>query len=120
MDAVRDGLGWTVVDQAESLRSDRCNDVLKARYISAATNYARAWLSVAPCVATRTCSSADQPLLQRAQEAFGSPLDHRVQDAIREADQTDAIRDEHFPNDVVSHLALLATAQALHPGSEPA
>src|SRR5258708_37016514 len=85
MAAPRVGLRGAGVETGESLSSDPCNDGLKARYINAATNCARAWLSVAPCVATRTCSSADQPLRQRAQEAFGSPLDHRVTEAMRKA-----------------------------------
>jgi hypothetical protein len=119
MDPVRDRLRWAVVDSADSLSSDPCNDGLKARYVNAATNYARAWLSVAPCVATRTCSSADEPLLQRAQEAFGSPLDHRVRDAMHKAHQTDAIRDGDFPKDVVNHVALLAADPVINPLAEP-
>jgi hypothetical protein len=120
MDPVRDGLRWAVLDSAQSLSDDPCNDQLKARYINAATNYARAWLSVAPCVATRTCSSADEPLLQRAQEAFGSPLDHRVRDAMRKAHETDALREGDFPKDVVNHVALLAADPVINPRAEPA
>jgi hypothetical protein len=119
MDSVRDGLRWAVLDSAESLRADPCNEGLKTRYVSAATNYARAWLSVVPCLKTRTCGSADDARLGRAQEAFGSPLDHRVREAMRRAHETDAIHDGDFSEDVVRHVALLAADPLINPSADP-
>src|SRR5260370_7995500 len=63
MDAVRDGLRWAVVDTAESLSSDPCNNGLKARYINPAPNYAPPWLSAAPCSAPPPSSSPPPPPL---------------------------------------------------------
>ena len=59
-DLVRDRLRRAVLDAADALNDEPCEETLKARYIVAATNYARAWLSIAPCVGTRTCGPAPQ------------------------------------------------------------
>jgi hypothetical protein len=118
-DAVRDGLRWAVLDSAESLSTEPCNDRLKTRYVEAATSYARAWLSVAPCLGTRTCGSADDPLIRRASEAFGSPLDHRVRDSMKKVHATDAIREEDFSPDIVRHVALLASDPLINPSADP-
>jgi hypothetical protein len=118
-DSVRDGLRWAVLDSAESLSPDPCNDGLKTRYVEAAANYARAWLSVAPCLATRTCGSADDPLIRRASEAFGSPLDRRVRDSMKKVHATDAIREEDFSPEIVRHVALLASDPLINPSADP-
>jgi hypothetical protein len=118
-DSVRDGLRWAVLDSAESLGADPCNDGLKTHYVNAATSYARAWLSVVPCLATRSCSSADEPRLESAQKAFGSPLDHRVREAMRRAHETGAIHDGDFSKDVVRHVALLAADPLINPLADP-
>jgi hypothetical protein len=118
-DPVRDGLRWAVLDSAGILSDDPCNESLKARYINAATNYTHAWFSIAPCLAAR-CSSADMPLMDRAAEAFGSPLDHRVRDAMKKAHHTDAIREGDFPKDVARHVAALASDSVINPFADPA
>src|SRR5712672_1039197 len=56
-DAVRDKLRHAVLEAADDLLREPCNDVMKAHYIEAATNYARARLSIAPCVGTGRCGS---------------------------------------------------------------
>jgi hypothetical protein len=118
MDPVRDGLRHAVLDSAESLSDAPCNDAIKARYVKAVTDYARAWLSVAPCLVTR-CSQADGPSIERAIEAFSSPLDHRVREAMEKAHETDALREDDFPKDVVRHVAGLASDPLINPLAEP-
>jgi hypothetical protein len=118
MDPVRDRLRHAVLDSAESLSEAPCNDAIKARYVKAVTDYSRAWLSVVPCLLTR-CSQADGPAIERAIEAFGSPLDHRVREAMEKAHETDALREDDFPKDVVRHVAGLASDPLINPLADP-
>src|ERR1700731_2877552 len=71
-DRVRDALRQAVLDEASALQGAPCDKALKASYIAAAAKYARAWISVAPCVGTRTCRQSDNARLDLAQKAFGS------------------------------------------------
>jgi hypothetical protein len=68
-DPVRDGLRRAALQAANQLIGDPCDEAAKARYIEAATKYARAWLSIAPCVQTETCGPSDGPRLDRARKA---------------------------------------------------
>jgi len=90
----------------------------QARYIEAAVKYTRARLSIAPCVATYTCSGADEARLDRAGEAFGTPLDRRVWEAMGQAHETDALRSSDFPKDVVGLVAETARDPVLNPRTE--
>lgn len=119
-DEVRDRLRHAVLEAAADLLNEPCNDAMKARYIEAATKYARAWLSIVPCLATWTCGSSDGPRTERAQKAFGSPLDHRVHEAMEKAHATGAIREGDFPKDTVHLVALLAADPVMNPTANPA
>ncbi len=96
-DATRDKLRQAVLESAKALGDDPCNSVLKASYIDAATAYARAWLSIAPCVGTRTCGSTDGRKLDLAKNAFGSPLDHRVREAMHRLHDSEFSSPRIFP-----------------------
>jgi len=118
-DAVRDKLRHAVLEAADDLLREPCNDVMKAHYIEAATNYARARLSIASCVGTGRCGSSDEPLLDRAQKAFGAPLDRRVREAMEKAHDTGAILEGDFPKDTVILVAQMARDPVIHPSAEP-
>jgi hypothetical protein len=118
-DAVRDQLRHEVLDWAKALKDEPCNDTVKAGYIRAATKYAQAWLSIAHCVATSTCSQSDNARLDQAQKAFGSPLDHRVREAMRSVHETGAIQKGDFPGDVVRLVAQFANDAAINPLASP-
>jgi hypothetical protein len=119
-DAVRDGLRQAVLEGAKSFGDDPCNEAMKRLYVEAATKYARAWLSIVPCMKTSTCGSSDGPKIDRAQQAFGSPLDHRVRDAMQKAHGTGALVRGDFPTDVVELVTLLAADPVLNPRADPA
>jgi hypothetical protein len=118
-DAVRDSLRRAALEAADQLSKDPCDEAVKARYIAAATKYARAWLSIAPCVGTRTCGSSDGPRLDRAQQAFGSPLDHRVREAMQKAHRTGALAQSDFPKDAVILVAEMAADPMINPLAAP-
>jgi hypothetical protein len=118
-DAVRDGLRNAVLAAANNLKNDPCNPTLKARYIEAATQYARAWLSIDPCMATHTCGSADRPRLDRAQKAFGTALDHRVREVMQSLHNTDIFVAGDFPKDVVVLVADMAGDSIIDPYASP-
>ena len=118
-DDVRDKLRQAVLEAADDLLREPCNDVTKARYIKAATNYSRAWLSIAPCVGTGRCGSRDGPLLDRAQKAFGAPLDRRVREAMEKAHDTGALQEGDFPKDTVTLVAQKARDPVINPSAEP-
>jgi hypothetical protein len=118
-DSVRDGLRHALMDAAEDLAREPCNKEIKARYVEAATKYVRAWLSVVPCLATKTCGSSDSPRLDRAQQAFGSPLDHRVREAMKIIHRRGAFVTADFPHDAVGMVAMLAADPVINPQADP-
>jgi multidrug efflux pump subunit AcrA (membrane-fusion protein) len=118
-DAVRDRLRQAVLDTATALRQKPCNQAVKADYIAAAAAYARARISIAPCVATRTCRQSDNARLELAQKAFGSPADRRVREAMRLAHGTGTIVKGDFSGDVVTEVAMLSGDGTIDPTASP-
>lgn len=114
-DQVRDRLRHEVLDYAKALGDDPCNKVLKAHYIKAVTDYARAWLSIAHCVGMRTCRQSDDASLDRAQQAFGSPLDHRVRETMRNLHETVMFGIGDFPDDTAILVAQMADDAMINP-----
>lgn len=104
-DAVRDRLRADVLDYAKALDDDPCNETLKAQYIKAVVAYARAWTSIAPCVAIRSCTSWDSAKLDRARKAFGTPRDHRVRDAMMKVHAKVTFGTADFPKDTTRLVA---------------
>jgi hypothetical protein len=117
-DPTRDQLRHDVLDYAKALHDDPCNPVLKREYIAAVTAYARAWLSIAPCVSTRTCGSSDSRRLDRAQQAFGSPLDARVREAMAGVHAKRIFGPGDFPRDTVRLVADLAADDAINSAAD--
>jgi hypothetical protein len=107
-DPTRDRLRHDVLDNAKALSDDPCNSQLKRWYIKAAVAYTRAWISIAPCMGTRTCGSSDSQKIDRAQRAFGSPLDLRVRDAMEALHAKGIFAPRDFPKDTVRLVAELA------------
>jgi hypothetical protein len=118
-DETRDRLRQAVLDSAKALADEPCNSALKASYVKAATAYARAWLSIVPCVATRTCGSSDERNLDLAQKAFGSPLDHRVLDAMQRLHSAGIFTRTDFPKDAVVMVAEFAGDPLINPNADP-
>jgi multidrug efflux pump subunit AcrA (membrane-fusion protein) len=119
-DDVRNTLREAVLDEASALQEAPCDDAVKAHYIAAATRYARAWISVAPCVGTRTCRQSDSARLDLAQKAFGSPFDRRVREAMTRAHQTGAVARGDFPDDAARLVTQLAGDGLINPDASPA
>lgn len=117
-DPTRDRLRNDVLDYAKALTDDPCNEVLKKHYIAAVTAYARAWLSIAPCVAIRSCTNWDSAELDRARKAFGSPLDHRVRDAMVATHAKVTFGAADFPAETVHLVADLAADDSLEPAHD--
>ena len=113
-DATRDRLRNEVLDYAKAVHDDPCNEVLRKNYIKAVVAYARAWISIVPCIGTQTCRNADSPLLERAQHAFGTPLDLRVREAMRSAHARATFGTGDFPKDTVHLVADLAADSSLN------
>jgi len=107
-DPVRDRLRNNVIDYARALHDDPCNDVLRANYIKAVVAYTRAWISIVPCLGTQTCHGQDSALLDRAAQAFGTPLDLRVRDSMQQAHARAIFGTRDFPKDTVHLVATLA------------
>jgi hypothetical protein len=117
-DPTRDRLRNAVLDDAKALEGDPCNDALKARYIQAVNEYAHAWLSITPCLATRTCRNADWSGIERAAQAFGSPLDHRVREAMQRVHRKTVFKLGDFPNDDAPMIAELAGDGRVNPWAD--
>jgi hypothetical protein len=114
-DATRDRLRHAVLDYAKALNDDPCNDRLKAHYIEAVTNYARAWLSIAPCFGSLTCRQADSKRLDLAQHAFGTPLDARLHEAMQQVHAKGIFKHGDFPNETTPLVAAWANDGAIDP-----
>jgi hypothetical protein len=113
-DQVRDRLRNNLLDYAKALADDPCNGLLKAHYIEAVTAYVRAWTAIAPCLAIRACTGWSAERLERARRAFGTPLDHRVRDAMMAAHRKATFGSGDFPQDTVSLAADLAADESLN------
>jgi hypothetical protein len=100
-DPVRDRLRNEVLDYARALRDDPCNAVLKKNYIKAVVAYARAWISIVPCIGTHSCGQSDSQRIDRAAQAFGSPLDHRVREAMQVAHARATFGPNDFPKETI-------------------
>jgi hypothetical protein len=114
-DPTRDHLRHAVLDAADALDHDPCSQILKTRYIAAVNGYARAWISIVPCLRTRTCGSTDSQKLDRAAQAFGSPLDLRVREAMQRIHRKTVFKLGDFPNDDAPLVAELAADGAINP-----
>ena len=114
-DETRDRLRHAVMDAIKALDADLCNRILKAHYIEAVNAYARGWISIVPCVGSRTCGSSDPQKLDRAAQAFGSPLDHRLREAMQRVHRKTMFRLGDFPNDDAPLVAQLAADGAINP-----
>ena len=113
-DSRRDVLRQAVLETAKLFGDNPGDAAMKARYAAAATDYARAWLSIAPCVGTMTCCPSDGPRLDRAKKAFGTPRDRRVRDAMRKAHATGGLSSADFPGDAVALVAEMAGDPAIN------
>ena len=114
-DPTRDRLRHEVLDDAKALSDDPCNAKLKTRYIKAAVAYARAWISIAPCIGTLSCgSSGDSQKIDRARQAFGSPLDVRVRDAMTHLHAKGIFGPADFPKDTVRLVADIAADDSIN------
>ena len=118
-DEVRDGLRRDVIATANDLRESPCNDYMRDQYIAAATKYARAWLSIAPC-GGNCRSNKDYAQLDLAAKAFKTPLDERVHEAMARVHQTDTIRQGDFAPDVVPMVAMMSRDALLNSRADPA
>jgi hypothetical protein len=115
-DEVRDGLRRGVQSTANNLISDPCNGTLRDQYIVAATKYAHAWLSIAPCY--RNCSSQDWTKLELAQKAFNTPFDKTVRDLMRRVHNTGTIREGDFAPGVAGMVARMSGDPLINPDAE--
>ena len=117
-DEVRDSLRRGVLTTADDLRESPCNDYMRDRYIAAATKYARAWLSIAPCFPHCT-SNKESAQLDLAAKAFKTPLDDRVTEAMVSAHETDTIRAGDFAPDVEQWVAQRSRDILINPVANP-
>jgi hypothetical protein len=118
-DPTRDRLRNEVLDYAKALTDDPCNTTLKGHYVKAVTDYVRAWISIAPCLGTHTCGGSDSQAIDRAAKAFGSPLDLRVRDAMRNVHAKGVFGIGDFPNDTVNLVSQLAADGSINPNADP-
>lgn len=114
-DEVRDGLRRAVHDTAKDLIKTPCNDDLKKQYIAAATNYASAQLSIAPCMARNTCNEKTEAQLDLLAKTFKTRFDDTIRDRMYEVHRTGTIREGDFGKDVVGYVAILARDLAINP-----
>jgi hypothetical protein len=118
-DVARDRLRNNVIDYAKALYDDPCNKALRASYIKAAVAYVRAWISIDPCIATQTCGgSADTQRLDRAAQAFGTPLDLRVREAMQRTHKRAGFHVGDFPDDTVYLLSGFASDPLIDPHAD--
>ena len=118
-DPTRDRLRNEVLDYAKAPGDDPCNGILKMHYIKVVTDYVRAWISIAPCLGTHTCQWSDSTKMDLAAQAFGSPLDLRVRDAMQKVHARGVFGIGDFPQDTVTLVSQLATDGSVNPHADP-
>ena len=120
-DDVRDGLRREVHDTAKELIKNPCNAYFRDRYVAAATKYARAHLSIAPCLERANCNSKKEVAqLELVWKAFKTPFDDTVTDLMREVHGSGAIREGDFGQDVIVWVATTTKDIAINPIADPA
>jgi hypothetical protein len=117
-DRARDRLRHEVLDQAKALDDDPCSAPLKTHYVRAVVDYMRAWFSIAPCLRTHDCGAGDSQVVDRAERAFGSPLDLRVRDAMRTVHAKVMLRADDFPQDTIDLVSQLAGDNLANPDAD--
>jgi hypothetical protein len=119
-DPTRDRLRNDVMDYAKALGDDPCNEVLRANYIKAAVAYARAWISIVPCMAYETCSGSwERNGTDRAVKAFGTPLDNRVREAMTAVHRKARFGVGDFPKDTILVMSMMASDPLISPRADP-
>jgi hypothetical protein len=119
-DPTRDRLRNDVIDYAKALKDDPCNQVLRANYIKAEVAYARAWISIVPCMANETCSGSwERNGTDRAVKAFGTPLDARVREAMAAAHTKARFGIGDFPRDTITVVSMMAADPLISPKADP-
>jgi hypothetical protein len=114
-DPTRDRLRAELMDYAQALAAEPCNDVLKKHYIEAANAYARAWIAIVPCISTRTCRQADSKRIDLAAQAFGTPMDHRLREAMQQLHAKHIFKLGDFADDDAFLVAELANDGSINP-----
>jgi hypothetical protein len=117
-DPTRDRLRNDVLDYAKALKDDPCNQVLRTNYVKAAVAYVRAWIAIVPCLGTQTCRGSDSALLDRGRQAFGSPLDLRVREAMQRVHAKTIFGTADFPKDTVRFVAMLAADDSINSAAD--
>lgn len=118
-DEVRDSLRRGVLTTADDLRESPCNDYMRDRYIAAATKYAQAWLSIAPCFPHCNANKKEEDQLDRAAKAFKTPFDDRVTSSMVRVHETDTIRSGDFAPDVERWVAERSRDILINPVANP-
>ena len=119
-DEVRQGLRRAVYDTGKNLIGNPCDDDLRNQYIAAATKYARAQLSIAPCLARYTCNERNEAQLDLLQKAFKTRFDETVRDLMMEVHGSGTILEGDFGQDVVVLVATMTKDIAINPIADPA
>jgi hypothetical protein len=117
-DPARDRLRNEVLDYAKAFADDPCNGILKMQYIKVVTDYVQALINMAPCLATHTCRWSDSTRMDDAAQAFGSPLDLRVRDAMQKVHAKGVFGVGDFPQDTVTLVSQLAADSSVDPDAD--
>ncbi len=92
--ATRNALRLDALQAANAYALSPCGPGFKAELVKTPTAYAKGYMDIRGC----TFMGCSDKKVDAAGAAFDSPLDHRVQDALKDAFDQDGITVEEFPS----------------------
>jgi hypothetical protein len=107
-DPARDPLGTSMIEAANRLADEPCDEAAKVRYIEAAVSYVRAWLELMPCFEKMNCSYDDNVSNGKVEKTIGTPFRRDVHEAATRAHELVAFGEYDFPKDTVQLLVTLS------------
>jgi hypothetical protein len=106
-DADRDKLRQALIEAATAYQLSPCNESLKREFLTAALAYGRAFRLAMGCQNDQVCMT-DDARREQAIQAFGSPYDKRVKQAIAAVHRMGGVVRNDYPDKFGSLLATMA------------
>jgi hypothetical protein len=104
----RDKLRLELLQASNAYAMSPCDDTIRSNFVTALTNYARAWYEMAHCrPGVDGCPRSEDDRFDAAAAAFRTPADIRVHEAVHDASQQGDLSRDDFPAQLRGHVFAL-------------
>jgi hypothetical protein len=107
-DEARDKLRLELLQASNAYAMSPCDDTIRSNFVTALTNYARAWYEMAHCrPGVGGCPRSEDDRFDAAAAAFRTPAYIRVHEAVHDASQQGDLSRDDFPAPLRGHVFAL-------------